>query len=89
MVEHAAVNRRVVGSSPTRGAKKQLPQNILGGVVLPAFVIPTFFVGTRKVKLRGESNLTPLFFISPHHTFVVDNAMRARYFRIHKFTADS
>ena len=24
-VEHAAVNRRVVGSSPTRGAKKKIP----------------------------------------------------------------
>jgi hypothetical protein len=26
MVEHAAVNRRVVGSSPTRGATKHKPQ---------------------------------------------------------------
>ncbi len=32
MVEHAAVNRRVVGSSPTRGAKTQ-PRTLVWGCV--------------------------------------------------------
>ena len=45
MVEHAAVNRRVVGSSPTRGAKDKSPKKIGGfvfmNVVLSAAVIPT------------------------------------------------
>ena len=49
MVEHAAVNRRVVGSSPTRGAKKRkyietgvLPFSVLSRIRAEvAAVIPT------------------------------------------------
>ena len=50
MVEHAAVNRRVVGSSPTRGAVQLTPPAMVG----------FFFGGARPLLPRspstGESN---------------------------------
>ena len=41
MVEHAAVNRRVVGSSPTRGAELHEESNLRnGGYPTPRSVLP-------------------------------------------------
>lgn len=55
MVEHAAVNRRVVGSSPTRGAVRLIPppqNHWKGGICL-------FWGGTRS-RLRRQSSRTGL-----------------------------
>ena len=54
MVEHSAVNRRVVGSSPTRGVKHQMSA-IRRGAVMRCF----FF--KKKRGLHGQAVKTPPF----------------------------
>ena len=49
-VEHAAVNRRVVGSSPTVGAIKGEYPAI--GRVFPFFTASVWFMATRRRKAR-------------------------------------
>ena len=48
MVEHAAVNRRVVGSSPTWGAMQKSPRNW-------AFlhILAQMLTGNRNIAFRG------------------------------------
>ncbi len=60
MVEHAAVNRRVAGSSPARGAKQIEPQEDFGAFylcILCMFYIPVgltrFILGKLKI-CKGE-----------------------------------
>ena len=54
MVEHSAVNRRVVGSSPTRGVKHQMSA-VRRGAVMRCF----FF--KKKRRLHGQAVKTPPF----------------------------
>ncbi len=45
MVEHSAVNRRVVGSNPTRGAIQRAPR-------LRGFFVILFFIGN-TITIKG------------------------------------
>ena len=84
MVEHAAVNRRVVGSSPTRGAKTK-PRTLVRGFVVygvgcPANgrrlptglsthrVVDDSLSGTRGAILYRKSNRLPVCLL-PRSTF--------------------
>ena len=66
MVEHAAVNRRVVGSSPTRGAKTK-PQIFVWGFVVLSVDYPAE-VGTRVAMIPDVRILFAIRFFIPVHS---------------------
>ena len=65
LAEHAAVNRRVVGSSPTGGETKRHPFGCLFLFLLPLRISPSFPCGYSRIhsKVRGLANLRLLNYL--------------------------
>ena len=60
MVEHTAVNRGVVGSSPTQGADRKIRDLLVNGYVL-AFGFAGLVEQEIRIRLRGQAVKTSPF----------------------------